>query len=40
MFCRPKDSMKRECYVFSGYNQRNEVCLLYLENKLQQDWCV
>ena len=29
--------MSGKCYVFSGYKQRNKVCLLYLERKLQQD---
>ena len=29
--------MNGKCYVFSGYKQRNKVCLLYLERKLQQD---
>ena len=29
--------MEGKCYVFSGYKQRNKVCLVYLEWKLQQD---
>ena len=43
MFWRPNDSMKGKCYVFSGYKQRNKLCLVYLECKLQQDsygWCI
>ena len=43
MFWRSKKSMKCECYVFSGYKQRNKVCLVYLENDLRQNrysWCV
>ena len=35
--------MKGKCYVFSGYEQRNKVCFVYLECKLQQDrygWCI
>ena len=43
MFWRAKDSMKRKCYFFSGYKQRKNMCLVYLEWKLQQDryrWCI
>ena len=43
MFGKTKDSMKRKCYVFSSYKQRNKVFLLYSEGKLQQDrygWCI
>ena len=28
MFWRPKDTMKDKSYVFSGYKQRNKVCLV------------
>ena len=35
MFWMPKESMKENCYVFSGYKQRYGVCLVYLEWKLQ-----
>ena len=31
MVCRPKDSMKGKCYVFSGFKKRTKVCLVYLE---------
>ena len=37
MFGRPKYSMESKCYVYSGYKQRRNVCLLYLECKFQQD---
>ena len=37
IFCVPKDWIKRQCYDFSDYKQRNKVCLLYLECQLQQD---
>ena len=37
LFRRPKDRMKCKCDVFSGYKQRNKLCLVYLECKLQQD---
>ena len=43
MFWRPKVGMKGKCYVLSGYKKRNNVCLVYLETKLQQDsygWCI
>ena len=43
MFWVPKNSMKGKCHVFSGSKQRNKVCLVYLECKLQQDtygWCI
>ena len=43
MLWRPKDSMKVKCYVFSSYKQRNNVFLVYLVGKLQQDgygWCI
>ena len=43
MFWRPNDSMKGKCYVFSCYKQRNKLCLVYLDFKLQQDsygWCI
>ena len=39
----PKYSMKGKCYLFSGYKQRKNVCLVYLECKLQEDrysWCI
>ena len=36
-FRNSKDSMKSKCYDFSGYKQRNNVNLVYLECKLQQD---
>ena len=29
--------MKCECHVFSGYKQRNKVCLVNLEWKLQDE---
>ena len=32
-----KRIMKEKCYVFAGYKQRNNVWLIYLECKLQQD---
>ena len=37
MFCTPKDSRKGQCYVFSVYKERNNVSLVYLDCKLQQD---
>ena len=37
MFQMPEDTMKRKCYVFSGYKQRNKVRLFFLAGKLQQD---
>ena len=37
MFWGWNDSMKGKCHVFSGYKQRNKVCLVYLECKLQKD---
>ena len=34
----PEECMKGKCYVFiSGYKKRNNVHLMYLECKLQQD---
>ena len=33
MFQRPKSSMKSRSYVFSGYQQRNQVCFVYLDCK-------
>ena len=36
MSSRQKDSMKRKCYVFSCYKQRNKACLLYIECEVQQ----
>ena len=38
-----KRIMKEKWYVFAGYKQRNNVWLIYLECKLQQDrygWCI
>ena len=35
-FSQRKDIMKRKCYVFSKYKQRNKVCVVYLECKLQK----
>ena len=45
MFSRPKNNMKRKWFRFrfSGYKERNKVCLVYLEWKLWQDiydWCL
>ena len=43
MFWTPKNSIKGKCYVFSGYEQKNQVCLVYLGCKLDQhnyDWCI
>ena len=37
MFWRPKHSMKGRYYLFSGYKQRNNVCLVYLECKVKED---
>ena len=37
MFCRPKNSMKSKCYVFSDYKQRNKMSLVFLGGKLQED---
>ena len=37
MFWTPKDSLKVKYYAFSCYEQRNEVCLVYIKRKLQQD---
>ena len=37
MFLMKKSSMKSKCYIFSSYKQRNKVCLVYLECKLQPD---
>ena len=31
MFLIGKDTMKRKCYVFSCYKDRNKVCLVCLE---------
>ena len=28
--------MKGNCYIFSDHKQRNKVCLVYLEGKLQE----
>ena len=37
MFRTPNDAVKGKCYVFSGYNKRNKVCLVDLEyNKLEE----
>ena len=43
MYWTPNNSIKGKCYVFSRYKQRNKMCLLYLECKLQQyryGWCI
>ena len=43
MFWRAKDSIKSKCYRFSNYKERNKVCVVYLECKLQEDkylWCI
>ena len=43
MFWKANDSMKGKCYLFSGYKQRKNLCLVYLECKQQQDrygWCI
>ena len=37
MFSRRKDSMKRKCYVFSRYKQRNKMSILYIQCELQED---
>ena len=37
MFWTPNDTVKGKSYVFSGDKQRNNVCLVYLECKLQED---
>ena len=37
MFWRPNDNMKGKSYVFGGFKQKNNVCLVHLEWKLQQD---
>ena len=37
MFWRQKESMKGKCYVFGGYKERNNACLVYLKCKLQRD---
>ena len=37
MFWRPKESMKGNCYVFSGYKQRKKFGFVNLEHKLQHD---
>lgn len=34
---KQKDSMKRKCYVFPEYEQRNKMSFLYLQCKLHQD---
>ena len=36
MFSTPKGSMKSKCNVFSGFKQTKDVCLEYLECKLQK----
>ena len=38
IFWKPKHNMKRKCYVFSCYEQRDKVWLVYLEIKLRDDW--
>ena len=43
MFWKQNDTMKGKCYVYGCYKQRNKVCLVYLECKLQQykyGWCI
>ena len=43
MFWRPKDDMKSKCYSITGYEERNKLCLMYLEFKAQQKrygWCM
>ena len=37
MFWRPRDSLRVKYYTFSCYKQTNEVCLEYIDCKLQQD---
>ena len=37
MFRRPKDRIKGKCYLFSGYKMRNNVWVMNLECKLNQD---
>ena len=37
MLWKPKDSMKRKCYVFNDYKQRNKVYLVYFECQLHYD---
>ena len=42
-FWRPKNTMKRKCYVVSGYKQRNKVFLVYLKCDCEQHrygWCL
>ena len=34
MFWIVKTNMKDKCYGFNGYEQKNNVCLVYLEAKL------
>ena len=36
MFWRQKDSMKGKCHNFSCHKQKNKVCLVYFECKLQE----
>ena len=33
----PIDRIKGKCCVFSGHKQKNKLCLLYLQRKLEQD---
>ena len=43
MLWSPQYSIKVECYIFSGYQQRNKVGLVHLEWKWHQDrygWCI
>ena len=37
MFWKPRERIKGKWDLFSGYNQRNNACLVYLKCKLQQD---
>ena len=33
MFGKPNESMKRKCYVFSSYKQRNNVCVIDFDRR-------
>ena len=34
--CTANGSMKRKCYVFGGYKETNDLCLMYLSCNLRQ----
>ena len=38
IFWMPNDSVKRMCYVVTGYKQNNKVSFVYLEYKSQESY--